>query len=199
MEMQQIMQMLAKLQASQDYYQEKMAADRKADKEERRKANQEFLARMKEDRKADQEDLLARMDNMYAKMAKADKQEEMLTEINAKTKAILADTKARRDKRLEANTNDDRNESTACEDVTEDSPEKMEPNPQEKEAVVEREDVPNEDIAVIPVKGLKKRRRGRKSTAGRRREPKELNQANCGSRKKLAAACREVPRRATVA
>jgi hypothetical protein len=33
MEMQQIMQMLAKLQASQKYYQEKMATDRIADKE----------------------------------------------------------------------------------------------------------------------------------------------------------------------
>jgi hypothetical protein len=79
------------------------------------------------------------------------------------------------------------------------NPEKMEPNIEENEATVEREDVPSEDVAVMPVKGLKKRRRGRKSTAGRRGEPKKLNRGNCGSRKKLAAACRKVSRHATVA
>jgi hypothetical protein len=64
---------------------EKMAADK-----------EDFLARMKEDRKteqenmaAKQEDLLARMDKMDAKMAKADKQEEMLTEIKAKMDATI--------------------------------------------------------------------------------------------------------------
>jgi hypothetical protein len=60
----------------------------------------------------------------------------------------------------------------------------------------EHQDVPSEDVAVMPVKGLKKRRRGRKSTAGRRGEPKELNRGNCRSRKKLAAACRKVSRHA---
>jgi hypothetical protein len=67
------------------------------------------------------------------------------------------------------------------------------------QSIEEHHDVPSEDVAVMPVKGLKKRRRGRKSTAGRRGEPKKLNRGSCGSRKKLAAACREVSRRATVA
>jgi hypothetical protein len=115
---------------------------------------------------------------------------EMLTEIKTNTKAILEETKDRRDKRLEAITNDDRNESTACQDVMEDSPEKMEPNLEE--------DV-SEDVAVMPVKGLNKRRRGRQSTAGRRGEPKELIRGNGGSRRKLAAVCRKVSRHATVA
>jgi hypothetical protein len=101
------------------------------------------------------------MDKIYAKMAKADKQEAMLTEINAKTKAILAETKARRDKTMEANTNDDRDESTVCQDVMEASPEKMEPNLEEKEAVVERQDIPTKDVAVMPVTEPCKRRRGR--------------------------------------
>jgi hypothetical protein len=103
MEMQQIVQMLAKLQASQDIDRE----ERKADKEEliakmdsnQKKAEadkEEMLARMKEDRKADQEkmtakqeDLLARMDKMDAKMAKADKQEEIMGEINTKMDATI--------------------------------------------------------------------------------------------------------------
>jgi hypothetical protein len=65
--------------------------------------------------------------------------------------------------------------------------------------VEEHQDVPSEYVVVMPVKGLRKRRRGRKSTAGRRGEPKELNQGNHGFRKKLAAACRKVSRYATVA
>jgi hypothetical protein len=52
---------------------------------------------------------------------------------------------------------------------------------------------------VMPVKGLKKRRSGRKSTAGWCGEPKELNRGNHGSRRKLAATCRKVSRYATVA
>jgi hypothetical protein len=103
--------------------------------------------------------------NAYQEM-REEERKSLLEWMGAKTKVILAETKARRDKRMEANTNDDRNESTACQDAMEANPEKMEPNPEEKEATVEREDVPNEDVAVMPVKGLKKRRSGRKSTAG---------------------------------
>jgi hypothetical protein len=124
---------------------------------------------------------------------------------------------------MEANMNDDRNESTACQDTMEANTEKLEPNPEEDEAVLERkrvhnqetaihslkddqnettayneatekietdpgmmqsaeehQDILSEHVAVMPVKGLKKRRRGRKSTAGRRGEPKKLNRGNCG-------------------
>jgi hypothetical protein len=49
---------------------------------------------------------------------------------------------------------------------------KIEQNPGMMQSVEEHQDVPNEDVAVMPVKGLKKWRRGRKSTAGRRGEPK---------------------------
>jgi hypothetical protein len=112
--------------------------------------------------------------------------------MGAKTKTILAETKARRDKRMEANTNDNGNKSTACQDAMEANPEKIEQDPGMMQSVEEHQDVPNEDVAVMPVKGLKKRRREQKSTAGRRGEPKKLNRGNFGSRKKLAAACRKV-------
>jgi hypothetical protein len=52
---------------------------------------------------------------------------------------------------------------------------------------------------VKPVKGRKKRHRDRKPAAGRRGEPNELTRGDCGSEKKLAAACKKITRRATVA
>jgi hypothetical protein len=67
------------------------------------------------------------------------------------------------------------------------------------QSVVEHQDVPNKDVTVMPVGEPRKRRRGRKSNAGRRGESKKLNRGNCGSRKKLAAAWRKVSCHATVA
>jgi hypothetical protein len=78
------------------------------------------------------------------------------------------------------------------------NPEKTEANQEEKESAEEHEDIPNEDVAVMPVAEPRKRCRDRKSTAGQRGEPNELNRGNCGSRKKLAAACRKVSRHAAV-
>jgi hypothetical protein len=52
---------------------------------------------------------------------------------------------------------------------------------------------------VKPVKGWKKWHRGRKLAAGRCGEPKELTRGDCGSGKKMAAACRRVSSCATVA
>jgi hypothetical protein len=145
-----------------------------------------------------------------------------------------------------ANMKDDREETTACREAMEGSIKKMEPNSGEKEAVVEQQKIPNEEVSVHslracrseaagsqeateantektepdrgimqsavehqivpkeeavvkPVEGRKKRRRGRKLPAGRRGEPKELTRSDCGSGKKLAAACREVTSCARVA
>jgi hypothetical protein len=76
--------------------------------------------------------------------------------------------------------------------------EKIETDPGMMQSAEEHQDILSEDVAVMPVKGLKKRRRVWKSTAGRRGEPKELTRGNCGSRRKLAAACRKVPRHVAV-
>jgi hypothetical protein len=57
---------------------------------------------------------------------------------------------------------DDQNETTACNEATE----KIEPDPEMMQFAEEHQDVPSEEVVVRPVKGLKKRRRGRKSTAG---------------------------------
>jgi hypothetical protein len=71
--------------------------------------------------------------------------------------------------------------------------------PEENESVAEHQEVPKEDSLVKPVKGRKKQHRGRKLAAGRCGEPKELTRGECGCRRKLAAACRKVSRRAAVA
>jgi hypothetical protein len=78
---------------------------------------------------------------------------------------------------------------TAYNEVTE----KIETDPGMMQSTEEHQDILSEDVAVLPVKGLKKRLRVRKLTAGRSGEPKELTRGNCGSRRKLAAACRRCP------
>jgi hypothetical protein len=47
-----------------------------------------------------------------------------------------------------ADMKDDRKERTACQEATEANPKKMEPNPGEKEAVVEQQEIPNKEAAI---------------------------------------------------
>jgi hypothetical protein len=67
------------------------------------------------------------------------------------------------------------------------------------QSIVEHRVFPKEKAVVKPVKGRKKRHRGRKPAAGRCGEAKELTRSDCGTGKKLAAACRKVSSCATVA
>jgi hypothetical protein len=67
------------------------------------------------------------------------------------------------------------------------------------ESDVEHLEVSTEEAAVKSSGIMKKRQMGRHLAAGRRGEPKELTRGDCGSRRKLAADCRKVSRRATVA
>jgi hypothetical protein len=183
------------------------------------------------------EQMRERMDaNTKATLATLEMANEIREDIQARTKAM-------EDKRMKAeiyacisDIKNDRNETTAYQDAMEANLVKMEPNPGEKVAAVELQEIPNEDVAIYslrkyrketmacqgtmdarlesesehrevpnedavlePAKGRKMRRRGRKQAAGRRGEPKELTVGECGSRKQLAAACRKVSRRATVA
>jgi hypothetical protein len=135
--------------------------EKKADREERRKDNQIFLARME-----------AIFDDNRKERQRVYNQETAIHSLK-----------------------DDRKEMTAYNEAKE----KIEIDSGMMQSMEEHQDVSSEDVAVMPVKGLKKQSRGRKSTAGRRGEPKKLNRGNCGSRKKLAAARRKVSRHATVA
>jgi hypothetical protein len=63
---------------------------------------------------------------------------------------------------------------------------------------VEHREVPMEEATVKSSETMKKRHRGWHLTTGRCGEPKGLNQGDCGSRRKLTAACRKVSRHAAV-
>jgi hypothetical protein len=88
--------------------------------------------------------------------------------------------------------------TTAFQEAMEANIEKTEPDPGMMQSIAEREVALKEDAVVKSVKGRKKRYRGRKPAAGRRGEPEEIVR-DCGSGRKLAAACRKVFSCATVA
>jgi hypothetical protein len=136
-------------------------------------------------RKADKEEMLAEL--------KADRKahREDLKEMRAIIKSWSGDLKAHRE---------NGEVTMTCLEKTEARLEgKEEPASVEMKPEVAQQEVPREDAAVMPVRGLRKQRRGRRQAAGRREEPEKLNRGICGSREKLAAACRKVSRRATVA
>jgi hypothetical protein len=165
---QKIIEMLTKAEADRKAFQEKMAADRKADHED-------FLARMH----AFHEERMAMLDAHQKRMT-----------------ACFGQTEARLEyeEPPSGNIKDDRNETTADNEATE----KIEKNPGMMQSAEEHQDVPSKNVAVMLVAKPSKRRRVRKSNAGRG-EPRKLNRGNRGSRNKLAAACRKVSRYATVA
>jgi hypothetical protein len=105
----------------------------------------EMLEKVEADRKADKEDLLKRMETLIDAY-----HEKRMTMFDAYEKRMVA-----------------------CLGQTE-ATEKIEPDPEMMQSAQEHQDILSEDVAVMPVKGLKKRCRVRKSTAGRCGEPKEL-------------------------
>ncbi|PNF39353.1 hypothetical protein B7P43_G18361 [Cryptotermes secundus] len=91
-------------------------------------------------------------------------------------------------------------EMTACQEKMEAHLEEKEPTSVEtKPEVSQQREVPVENAVLKPVRGRKKQHREKKQAAGQCREPKKLTQGDCGSWMKLAAACREVSHRATMA
>jgi hypothetical protein len=52
---------------------------------------------------------------------------------------------------------DDRKERTACQEATEANPEKMEPNTGEKEAVMERQEIPNKEATIHSLRACRKK------------------------------------------
>jgi hypothetical protein len=92
-----------------------------------------------------------------------------------------------------------RKETMACRETTEAYLEEKQPTSLDRKPEVAKREVPNEDSVVKPVKRRKRRHRGKTKAARRREEPKKVTRGICGSRRKLAAACSKVSRRATVA
>jgi hypothetical protein len=140
--MQQMMELLlAKFNASMKEHMQEMKAKRKADQAKA---------------KANQEDLLAEMEaKMDANQAKADgKQEEMLARMREDIKSGKEEIRSIVDAWM-TYMNEDRNETTACHDAMEGSIKKMEPNSGEKEAVVERQEISNEEVVIHSLKACR--------------------------------------------
>jgi hypothetical protein len=79
----------------------------------------------------------------------------------------------------------------ACWEGMEAHPEKMEANPEEMKSVVEHREVPKE-AAVGTIRALEDRYGDRHLAVECRRQPKKQIQGDGGSRKKLAAALRQM-------
>jgi transketolase len=110
----------------------------------------EFLLAIQEEMNANTKTVLAEM--------KADSKA-WQEEIQAETEAIQARMKAMREERMKANMDacmadikNDRQETTACQDAMEANLEKVEPNPGEMEASAERQETPNEEVVIHPLK-----------------------------------------------
>jgi hypothetical protein len=140
----------------------RMDANRKADKAEI-KANH-----AKAD--ADMKTMLAKMDANQAKedaniKTTQDKMEANMGSMQAELKSAIKDLKINGE------------ETMACQETMEARLEgKEEPASEEMKPEVAYQEVSREHATVMPVAGLRKQRRGRKQAAGRRKEPKELNQ-----------------------
>jgi hypothetical protein len=81
---------------------------------------------------------------------------------------------------------------------TEADTEKTEPDPGMMQSTEEHQEIPKGEAAVMPVGEPRKRRRVRSLAAGHRQKRKERTRGNRGYRRKSAAACRKVSRRAKV-
>jgi hypothetical protein len=85
------------------------------------------------------------------------------------------------------------NETTTCREATE-----TEPDPGMMQFIEEHQEIPKEDAAVMPIEP-RKRRRVCNLAAERRQKRKERTRGYRGYRRKSAAACKWVYRRAKVA
>jgi hypothetical protein len=181
MEMQQMMErLLAEIRADRKAYQEKVDADRKAFKEKM----DALIASIKFDRT----ETMACQYEMEVSIKK--------TEPNPEEKETAMEKQEIPNEEVTVHSlKECRSEKAASQENTE----KTEPDPGKMQSVKEHQEIPKEGAAVMPVGGLRKRRRDRNLAAGRRQKPKERIQATCESRRRLNIAGKKMTRRATVA
>jgi hypothetical protein len=119
------------------------------------------------------------MEIMLARM------QEMMNEMKNEIKeTIRGEMKPMRDKRAEAHLQCEEPTSAdmkVCHEAAEADTEEIEPDPRMIQSIAEHQEVPKADAIVKPVRGQKKRHRGRKQAAGRHGEPKELTRGVCGT------------------
>jgi hypothetical protein len=189
----------ARMEAKMNSNQENAETDRITDRE----CVEQMMARTDDSRERDREDLKRMMKEMDAKtdtnQAMATKQEEILAEkkrqnkMREDIKCGQAEMRSTLDEWL-MDLKDGRKETTACNVVTE-----TEPDPRMMHSVEEHQDIRKEEAVVVPVGEPRKWRRVSNLAAERHQKRKERAKGNRGSRRKSAAACRKVSRRAKVA
>jgi hypothetical protein len=74
-----------------------------------------------------------------------------------------------------------------------------EPDPGKMQSMEEHQEIPKEEAAVMPVRGLRKRCRDQNLATERRQKSKKRIQANCESTRRLTVAGKKMTRRVTVA
>jgi hypothetical protein len=149
------------------------------------------LKGMEADRKRDREDLKGMMAEMNAKM------DGNQAEIRSTICAMRSELKETIQHEMKAGIQPIRSEldeTTACNGAT-----KAKHDPGMMLSVEEHQEIPKAEAAVMPVGEPKKRRRVCNLAAERRQKMKERARGNRGSRRKSAAACRKVSRRANMA
>jgi hypothetical protein len=107
----------------------------------KRKADQE---KGEAERKADRE-MATRLEAIHDKRHANQTRLEPETEYQEKMDAWIAAMK------------DGRKERAVCQEAAKANPEKIEPNPGEKEAVVERQEIPNEEAATHSLRACRKK------------------------------------------
>jgi hypothetical protein len=168
-----------------------------ADRIAGRECMKQMMARRDDSRERDREDLKKMMKEMNtttdAIQAKADsKEEEMLARMREDIKSGQGEIRSTLDKWLMV-LKDGRKETTAYKEVTET---KLDPGLMQ--SIEAHQDIHKGEVAVMPVEESMKRRRVCNLAAERPQKRKERTRRNRGSRRKLAAAYRKVPRRAKV-
>jgi hypothetical protein len=146
------------------------------------------------------ENLLGRLEAKIETNRETDQEER-----KAEEKAYQEDLKKMMEEMLRANQDkmdtwliekqDGRKETTACHEATKADAGRTEPEPGVMQPVEEHQEIPKEEAAVMPVRGLRKRRRDRNLATERRQKPKGRIQASCESRVRLTVAGRKVSHR----
>jgi hypothetical protein len=190
---------LKEMQEKMDVDEATAHADRKAYREDLKEMKDEIKEEMKSTVSAIEEKLETAINSIRPELKDVNNLTQYLCKEVTETQVDLQVVKTSFETRTKGMKNT-REEMVACQETMEARLEgKEEPASEEMKPEVAHEEVPKEDAAVMPVRGLRKQRRGQKHAAGRREEPEKLNRGICGPRENLAATCRKVSRRATVA
>ncbi|PNF33112.1 hypothetical protein B7P43_G15637 [Cryptotermes secundus] len=158
-----------------------------------RTSQEEMVAKLDADSKSWREELAAERRAIEARMEAIKARMKAMQENRGTShKKMAADTKPKRDM-----------ETIACQECQE-----MEAHLEEEkltsvdgkpETAEEEEEIPVDDAVVKPVKGWKKRHKGKKQAAGQLGEPKKLTRGICGSWMELTNTDRKVSHHAAVA